>query len=329
MRYITNSETAVMRRCMRKWYLSHYRQLKPRSDRLSEASTLGNLVHEPLAQWYNNGQDVLATLVYEAETLIQEQEDLLKEGLGENAVAVIEQNIATVEKMQEFARIILEGYLEWLEEEGADSHLTFIAAETEMSVVMPVENLPEPVSLIAKLDARFLDQRSNARVFMDHKTVQYFADREKWSQKDPQFLFYSLVEYLNLSIDGAEVTEGTWTGSGILNMLRKVKRTASSNPPFYKRKDVPHSLIELRNFFVRLTGEITRILQTTEMLDSGVDHHLAVPPSATRDCSWDCEFFTLCDFMDDGSDAEGYVEASYKETNALERYESVPGLRVV
>lgn len=328
MRYITNSETAVMRRCMRKWYLSHYRQLKPRSDRLSEASTLGNLVHEPLAQWYNTGQDVLATLVYEAETLIQEQEDLMSEDLGENAVAMIEQNIATVKKMQEFARIILEGYLQWLEEEGADSYLTLIKAETELSVVMPVDNLSEPVALLAKLDARFLDQRSNANVFMDHKTVQNFADREKWSQKDPQFLFYGLVEYLTSTSVHPDKEEGVWTDGGILNMLRKVKRTASSNPPFYKRKEVRHSLIELRNFFVRITGEITRILQTTEMLDKGVAHHLACPPSPSRDCDWDCEFFTLCDFMDDGSDSENYVEASFEVTNPLERYESVSGLRV-
>lgn len=318
-----------MRRCMRKWYLSHYRQLKPRSDRLTEPITLGNLVHEPLAQWYNTGQDPLATLVYESEMLIQEQEDLMSEDLFENAISVIEQNIETVEKMRDFAKIILEGYLEWLEEEGADSYLTFVSAEEEMSVPMPVENLPEPIALLAKLDTRFIDQRSNARVFMDHKTVQNFPDREKWAHKDPQFLFYSMVEYLSLSVDGQEVEEGTWTDGGILNMLRKVKRTARSTPPFYKRKDVRHSTIELRNFFIRLTGEVTRILQTTEMLDKGVSHMLACPPSPTSDCSWDCRYMTLCDFMDDGSDSEGYIEASYTVTNPLERYESVSGLRVV
>ena len=327
MRYITNSETTEMRRCMRRWYLSHYRQLKPRSDRLDEASTIGNFVHEPLANWYNDGQDPQATLVYISEKMILEQEDMMTEGLGENAVSMIDQNITTIKDAAAFAKIILEGYLQWLEEEGADSFLSLIRAETELSVVMPVENFSEPVSLLAKLDARFLDERSNRTVFMDHKTVQNFSDRERWIQKDPQFLFYGLVEYLTSTIVHPGEPE-IWTSDGILNMLRKVKRTARSNPPFYKRKDVRHSLIELQNFFIKLSGEITRILQTTEMLDKGIDHHLAVPPSPTRDCVWDCKFFTLCDFMDDGSDSEGYVEASYEETNPLERYESVPGLRV-
>lgn len=327
MRYITNSETTVMRRCMRKWYLSHYRQLKPRSSRIDEASTIGNLVHEPLAQWYNNGQDVQATLVYESEKLIQEQEDLMTDDTGENALQIIDQNIATVEKARDFAKIILEGYLQWLEEEGEDSFLTLIKAETELSVVMPIEGFTEPVSLLAKLDARFLDQRSNANVFMDHKTVQNFSDREKWAHKDPQFLFYGMVEYLSLQVPAGG--QPAWTDGGILNMLRKVKRTASANPPFYKRKAVRHSLVELQRYFIRLTGEITRILQTTEMLDTGVDHLLACPPSPTRDCSWDCRYMTLCDFMDDGSDSEGYIDASYEVTNPLERYESVSGLRVV
>lgn len=328
MRYITNSETTEMRRCMRRWYLSHYRQLKPRSDRIDEAISIGNFVHEPLANWYNDGQDVQATLVYISEKAILEQEDMMEEGLGENAVSMIDQNITTIKDAAAFAKIILEGYLEWLEEEGADSFLSFIRAETELSVVMPVESFSEPVSLLAKLDAQFLDERSNRKVFMDHKTVQNFSDRERWIQKDPQFLFYGLVEYLTSTIIHPGEPE-MWTADGILNMLRKVKRTARATPPFFKRKDVRHSLIELQNFFIRITGEINRILQTTEMLDKGIDHHLACPPSPTRDCVWDCKFFTLCDFMDDGSDSEGYVEASYEETNPLERYESVPGLRVV
>ncbi len=111
-------------------------------------------------------------------------------------------------------------------------------------------------------------------------------------------------------------------------MLRKVKRTARANPPFYKRKEVQHSIIELQNYFVRLTGEITDILQKTDMLDNGVDHHLACPPNPTRDCSWDCPFMTLCAFMDDGSDVEGYIEASFDVVNPLRRYDSVTALEV-
>ena len=307
--------------------LTYYRQLKPRSERLSEAVTTGNFVHDPLAEWYNHNQDPLAALTFQSETAIGKQEDMLVEGLGENAVQVIEQNIKVIKDATDLARIMLEGYLQWLEEEGGDSHLSLIMAEAELSVVMPVENFSEPIALLAKLDARFLNEMVNATVFMDHKTVQTFGERERMAQKDPQFLFYSLIEYL-ISTTVVHVGEDpVWTDGGILNMLRKVKRTGNAKPPFYKRKDVRHSIIELQNFFTRITGEITRILQTTEMLDTGVDHRLACPPSPTRDCLWDCRFFTLCDFMDDGSDSEGYIEASYQVTNPIDRYLTVAGLR--
>lgn len=316
-----------MARCPRKWYLSQYRRLYKRAEAINEATFLGELCHSALEEYYSKGQDPLATIVWVAENAILAQEALLTDA-GEAARVQIEKNIETINNAQEFARIIIEGYLQWITDEGADQFLTFISAEQEMSIMMPVENLPQPVALLSKLDARFLDERTGARVFMDHKTVQNFSDRERWAHLDPQFLFYSLIEYMTLKAEKPD-DDPEWTDGGILNMLRKVKRTARSTPPFYKRKEVRHTLIELTNYFTRLTGEVTRILQTEEMLGSGVDHRLACPPNPTRDCSWDCPFMTLCAFMDDGSDSEGYIEASFEVGNPLRRYESVSGLKAV
>lgn len=326
MRFVTHSETSVARRCWRKWYLFYYRRLSGRGSRINENEVIGNLVHDALAEFYDEGQDPLAAIVHKAGLLVQELEGMLTDDTGDETRAIIEQNITTVENARDFAKIIVEGYLQWLEEEGEDQHLEFISAEQEVSVKMPVESWKKDVALLAKLDTRFLDHRSGARVFMDHKTVQNFPDKEKWAHLDTQFYFYSLVDYLIALVEDSE--NPVWTDGGILNMLRKVKRTASANPPFYKRKEVRHSIIELQNYFVRLTGEITEILDKTELLDNGVDHHLVCPPNPTRDCSWDCPFMTLCAFMDDGSDVEGYIEASFDVINPLRRYETVTALEV-
>jgi len=327
MRYVTQSEAALARRCWRKWYLTHYRTIRGKAETINESRLIGTLCHSALEQWYSFGQDPLATIIYDANILLTEQETRLATA-GEGARVVIERNLETIVAAQNFATIIIEGYLEWLVAEGADQHLTLISAEEEVAVMMPIDNLPQPVSLLSKLDARFYDERSGARVFMDHKTVDRFADRERWAHLDPQFLFYSLVEWMKLKSEKPD-DDPEWTDGGILNMLRKVKRTSRSNPPFYKRKEVRHSLIELTHYFTRITGEITDILQKTAMLDSGVDHHLVCPPNPTRDCSWDCSFMTLCAFMDDGSDVEGYIEASFDVVNPIDRYKSVSGLRVV
>ncbi len=320
-RLFTNSELGDMRRCPRKWYLTNYKKFYQPSETINEAQYTGTLVHFSVADFYNSDgkQDPLSTLTLMAATDRTLQEEMLK-GSNDAVRSIIEQNIETIDKSEELALIMVAGYVEWLQEEGADSYLTFISAEEEVAIAFPAEGMPKAgAHLLAKLDARFLDERSGARVFMDHKTVQNFADREKWAHLDPQFLFYSLIDYL-MHLDEPDVE---FTDGGIINMLRKVKRTARSKPPFYKRVDVRHSVLELKNYFIRVAGEIARIQQAEISLDMGIDHRMICPPSPTRDCAWDCRFFQACGLMDDGSDISMYFEATFKVGNPLRRYEEI------
>lgn len=331
MRHFTNSETAVARRCMRKWYFNHYLKIFRKSEIINEASLTGTYIHEGAAEHYNSGHDPLAVIAFMAARDKAAAEQALI-GAEDGARAILEENIEKIDRSEEMATLVLGGYLQWLEEEGADAHLTFVSAEEELSVRFPAETVQElstvgEVFLLGKLDARFLDQRTGARVFMDHKSVQNFSDREKWAHLDTQFLFYGLIEYLDLlARQGAEENQSQeWTDGGIVNMLRKSKRTARAKPPFYKRLEIRHSIHELRNFFARTSGEITRILQATQSLDSGVDHHLICAPNPTRDCSWDCPYMQLCAIVDDGSDASGYIEEVFTIGDPLRRYESIDG----
>lgn len=337
-RYYTNSEFAVMRDCARKWYLQHYKQVARINERISETTETGNGVHYACQHYYNTGgkMDIVALVVqYFAEkrasqiALLEHDED---GKVNENASLIVTSNIEALDKAEAFAKIMVEGYVEWLEEEGADSYLTFISAEEEVQVAFPADGFPkdgiEQPILLAKLDARFQDQRTDARVFMDHKTVQNFPDREKWAHLDPQFYYYSLIDYLTLLLEfEQDEAQSRWTDGGIINMIRKVKRTGSAKPPFYKRIEVRKSMIELQNFYMRCAGEITRIQQTELALDAGTDHHYVCPPSPSRDCDWKCQYMQLCAMMDDGSDNEGYMQNVMTERNPLERYITIGGPR--
>ena len=333
-RYYTNSELTVYRDCVRKWYLTHYRTVARKHERINENTETGNGVHYAVAEHYNSAgeADIVALCVEYFALQRAKQEALLEEeGISDGAALIVAENIERLNKAEDFAKIICEGYVEWLAEEGADSYLQFISAEQEVAVPFPAQGLPkdgtEVPHLLAKLDARFLDERTGARVFMDHKTVQNFTDREKWAHLDPQFYTYSLIDYLLLLEEsgGGDVDEAQWTDGGIINMLRRVKRTARSTPPFYKRMEVRHSMLELRNYFIRVAGEITRIQQTELSLDAGVDHHMVCPPSPSRDCDWKCQYMQLCAMMDDGSDTEGYIETALVLRDPLERYEDFSG----
>jgi hypothetical protein len=330
-RYFTNSELALKRRCSRKWYFNHYLKIFRQRETMNEAQYTGILVHLALAEMYNKGQDPLGLIAFQAATDRASEEQALI-GATDMTQATIEKNIQVIGIAEEFANIIVEGYIEWLEEEGADSYLQFLSAETELAVRFPAETIQDmrpgnEVFLLGKLDARFLDERSDATVFMDHKTVQNFPDMEKWAHLNPQFLYYGLIEYLDMlsQAEAGEGGPGIWTDGGIINMLRKVKRTARSNPPFFKRKDVRHSIHELRNFFARTSGEIMAILDDEDQLDAGVDHHIVCAPNATRDCAWDCPYIQLCSIVDDGSDATGFIDEAFVVGDPLRRYDTVEG----
>lgn len=325
-RYYTNSEMQVFRDCIRKWYLSEYRMLSRVHEDINESREIGNFVHGDIADLYNNPEHVPgSTVTFMAAKLRAQQEKLANANEGAQLLAL--ENIKKIDAAEAYAMLMVEGYVQWLEEEGADSYLRFISAEEEIAIRFPSEGLPkdgvEEPMLLAKLDARFLDERTAARVFMDHKSVQNFKDRETWAHLDPQFLYYSLIDWLLLLEQEVDDPDGQWTDGGIINMLRRVKRTGSAKPPFFKRMEVRHSMIELRNYFVRVAGEITRIQQTELALAQGVDHHLVCPPSPSKDCSWKCPFMQLCAMMDDGSDSEMYIGAALQVRDPLDRYESV------
>jgi hypothetical protein len=331
-RYYTNSELGVYRDCVRKWYLQNYRQIARLYDRVSETTETGNGVHYACQHYYNSGgqMDIVALVVQYFAEQRAHQLALVSDDISDSAHLIVQSNIDALDKAEEYAKIMVEGYVEWLETEGADSYLRFISAEEEVAIQFPANGLPkestETPFLLAKLDARFQDERTGARVFMDHKTVQNFADREKWAHLDPQFYFYSLIDYLTLITEhDVSEAEALWTDGGIINMLRKVKRSARATPPFYKRLEVRHSMTELRNYFVRAAGEITRIQQTELALDAGVDHHMVCPPSPSRDCDWKCSYMQLCAMMDDGSDNEGYMQNVMVSRNPLERYITIAG----
>ena len=324
MRYFTNSELGTIRRCPRKWYFEYYLSIKRIYEHKNLAVASGIYLHEGLAELYNDGQDPLSTVALLAATDRAEQETMMADA-GDDAIAKIEENVKIINQAEELATIMVQGYLQWLEEEGADSYLQFISAEEEVAILFPFEQIQaiKPTSILGKLDARFLDERSGARIFMDHKSVQNFADREKTAHLDTQFLFYSLIEYLTLLDEQEEgTTDVAWTDGGIINMARRVKRSGTAKPPFFKRKDVRHSIHELRNFFVRTAGEILRALQMEVALET-VDHRMACPPSPTRDCSWDCQYLQLCSIVDDGSDASGFIEDVFSVVDSLERYDSI------
>ena len=303
-RFMTNSELKLWRECRRKWWLSQWRRLriKPELEDLSQAG-LGTLVHRGLEALGTPGGDWRAVLAAaEAEAVAMWEET--------NPTRLADWR----KKHLELATIMIEGYEEWLEEEGADQWIEVVAAEERVEAFLfEVDGIE--VWLLGKIDQRIRDLYDNTEGFLDFKTVGSLGDIPKRAAVDEQFLHYTLLLMLRDRLTATTMRGGIW------RMLRKVKRTARSNPPFYGEHRYRFNTEQLRSYRQRVEFLAEEILQTEAALRNGADPLRILPPTPTGDCNWKCEFRQVCPMFDNGDRVEDFIADWYDEGNPLERYD--------
>ena len=288
---LSNSEIQVFKDCRRKWWLNYYRRLMPKQKDYTGALALGSRIHEALDQYYSSNGEV---------GLLEAHAELVKKDM--TTLVAEYRDTSTLESEAELGRIMLEGYLQWIEDEGIDAELDMIS--TEEIIEMPM--LDGEVILQGKLDMRVRRKIDGVRMFRDFKTVGgSFSDFASQAQMNEQILTYMLLE-------SAQNTEpGERSEGGIFTMLKKVKRTANAKPPFYEQMEVRHNIFTMRSFWQRINGTISDLMGVKKSLDAGADPNFVAYPRPTKDCKWKCQFYTICPLIDDGSAAEAAIEQMY------------------
>src|SRR5690606_16751505 len=117
------------------------------------------------------------------------------------------------DKEAELGRIMLEGYLEWLEEEGIDSEVDITSQEERLDA----DFLDGRVKLVGKIDQRIRRKADGTRMIRDFKTTANFADIEKTIAQNEQFITYMLLEMLKKD-------EGDRVSGAVVTALKKNKR---------------------------------------------------------------------------------------------------------
>jgi RecB family exonuclease len=294
---ISNSEIQTYKDCKRRWWLSYYRRLQPKQKSFTGALALGSRVHEALDMYYSK-----QIPLQEAHAQLVEQDKILLENEGRDTF--------DLDSEAELGRIMLEGYLQWVEENGIDAELEMIS--TEEIIEMPL--FDGKVILQGKIDMRVRRKADGVRMFRDFKTVGgSFTDFTAMAHMNEQILTYMLLET-------AQNKEGERSEGGLFTMLKKVKRSANARPPFYEQVEVRHNVFALRSFWQRIHGTLTDMLATRKALDEGTDHRFAAYPSPSRDCKWKCSFFSICPMFDDGSAAEAALEDAFEVSNPYAYY---------
>lgn len=298
---ISQSELTTWARCPRKWYVSYYLGCVPAEEEITGNRILGTRVHTALEAWQGYDMDPLAVLGIIYQLVLDAHPEASQEILKE----------------RELATIMVSGYTEWLAAEGLDAHLETVATEAEVKVAMP--GLPGVV-LRARLDAVVQDS-DGFRLFRDYKTSANF-DRHEILAMDFQMKFYSLVMALKRAEDGSDAP---LVRGGMIDTLRRVKRSSRSTPPYYQRDTFRYNADELTSA-ARRTGTLCReITDARALLDDAaargndLTHVNYIQQSALRpvpilnDCSWSCPLAQgTCTAMDDGSDWPGILTQSGK-----------------
>lgn len=304
---MSNSELSTFKRCKRKWKLTYYDNLGyPENPASTSPMMLGNRLHAALEGYYGHKDNPLH--------LIEQIYQLGYDAVTDDAEEWV---IQELQKEHELAKLMLEGYMEWVEETGADADFTVIGAEQSVSV----PDFYPGVTLYGKLDVLIQKVSDGRRVFLDHKSVGNMTDLPKLIDINEQFPMYAMIQALH----NPEQPDRTADG-GVVNMLRKVKRTLRAQPPFYQRIEVKVNRAQLNSMWHRTMGTIEEILRLREELDKGGKPQHYAYPTPMSDCSWSCPFFAVCPMMDDGSRAEDYLANHYIQIDSYERY-TEPGLR--
>jgi len=295
--HISNSEVQTYKDCRRKWWLSYYRRLQPKSKQMTGALALGSRIHEALDMYYSKNIPLLDA----HSQLVDNDKKILVEAYRDTY---------DLESEAELGRIMLEGYLQWVEENGIDAELEMIS--TEEIISMPL--LDNSVVLQGKIDMRVRRKADGVRMFRDFKTVGgSFTDFSSMAHMNEQILTYMMLET-------AQNKEGERSEGGIFTLLKKVKRSANARPPFYEQLEVRHNVFALRSFWQRIHGTLSDMLNTRKALDEGGDHRFVAYPRPSRDCKWKCQFFTICPMFDDGSAAEAAIEDAFEVSNPYAYY---------
>jgi PD-(D/E)XK nuclease superfamily protein len=307
--HISNSELQTFKRCRRKWWLVYYRELRLKRPDVTGPRAIGTRLHLALSAYYST-ERIDPTQVLE-DTIAFDRK-MLSEGTDVNA-------LGEFDKEADLVRAMLEGYLEWIKETGADEGIEVVGNEEVVEVPFgEFQNVV--VVLVGKMDLRIRRLVDKARLFLDHKSVANLTTPTKTLHIDEQMLHYHLLEYLAYLQAGVDSDVAEYSMGGIYNMLRKVKRTATANPPFYGRVEVRHNINELRSYYTRVWGEVAVLIGLKVDLDGGADPMLVAYPTPHSNCSWDCDFITVCPMFDDGSAAEELLAEYYEKSDPHDHY---------
>jgi hypothetical protein len=204
-------------------------------------------------------------------------------------------------KVYDLATLMVEGFESWLSETGSDANTEVLAIEERLTAYAGNYH-GDDVYITGQPDLIVRDTFTGETVIDDWKTVASL-ERPTTLDIDDQKLTYGWLAEKNGYEHVARFRH---------TQLKKSKRTARATPPFYARHEVTYSQDQRDIHKVHLSGTIRDMVEAVQKAEADpYAHHSVLYPTPTRDCSWRCDFLVPCTMMDQGDDAEGFLNVNF------------------
>lgn len=306
------SDLGKFAQCRRAWWLGTYRRLRRLDEPPTGPLPFGSRIHAALEAYYDGTVASPET----AWNALMHHEYAVDEGNGG-------WNTAALDKESKLGHRMLEGYLEWLATEGEDAYWEVIGVEEAFGSVLPVDinvfNAPSTVNVLVrgKLDRRLRRRSDGATYIGDFKTMGNFGEPSMVTlYKSPQPRIYRRL--VKAAQPDADVRGVVYT------LLRKVLRTPTAKPPFYKRVTIEISEVEQDAYDARLEGAVEDLVTAKVRLDGGADPRRVAHFTPGWWCST-CPFKLPCDLMQTSpAGAEDMLSDLYTTGDPWARYMADP-----
>jgi len=314
---LTTSERRSFHRCPQQWQWRYRMGLVPKGE-TADALWFGIGVHYALAKWYQKGRRRGA---HPAETFSQWCSDELREIRASREEW---DDLPKFEDAHELGVAMLDNYIEQYDRDP-DWDVIYIEHPFKVKINWRGQDV---VNFMSAWDGVFRDLADGRIYLMEHKTAAQIST-SYLALDDQAGIYWALASQI-LKTRGI-LPAGEQIAGIHYNFLRKTKgddrprdtrgRYLNQNgsvskrqpPPAFVREVVERQPSELRTQLDRIADEVT-------VMDGMRAGTIPVFKNTSRDCTW-CEFFTMCQLHEHGSDKwREIARSSFTQADPYARY---------
>lgn len=328
---LRNSERSDFRRCPQRWHWRWNEHLVP-IELTHGPLVFGTFGHLALAEWYGPGGFKRGP--HPAETWMTITKGFM-DGVKSDTTGYLDEDIeGGWEDARELGRQMLINYVD---EYAQDDHWEVLWVENPFSQYIPhPRDMKKPagdrraiVKYVGTIDMIVRDHLANGRIrYVDHKFMKAIETRHLWiDSQNGGYLAIGTHKLRNLGL----IRRDESVRDLVYNFCRKAKFPDKERNRFgeWLNKDGSVSKRQPTPFFRRVVVEKTARERNSQIVHIGNealhmnafrDGKLPLHKNPSRDCSWDCAFFSLCGIHEAGGDVEGTKKVLYKVEDPYAEY---------